>query len=68
MSKAASESTSAATAYQFNKKAGLLAMSLNQNEKALDFFQAIKDKYPDTDQTGEVDAYIERLKYATGKQ
>ncbi|MDR1876635.1 MAG: tetratricopeptide repeat protein [Flavobacteriaceae bacterium] len=68
MTKAANESTNAATACQFNKKAGLLAMSLNQNEKALEFFQAIQDKYPDIDQSGEVEAYIERLKYATGKQ
>jgi tetratricopeptide (TPR) repeat protein len=67
MSKAANESTNAATAYQFNKKAGLLAMSLNQNEKALEFFQIIKDKYPDVDQAGEIEAYIERLKYVTGK-
>ncbi len=68
MTKAANESTNGATAYQFNKKAGILAMSLNQNEKALEFFQAIHDKYPDVDQSGEVDAYIERLKYATGKE
>lgn len=68
MTKAANESTTGATAYQFNKKAGILAMALNQNEKALEFFQTIHDKYPDVDQSGEIDAYIERLKYATGKQ
>ena len=68
MTKAANESSTAATAYQFNKKAGILAMSLNQNEKALEFFKNIKDKYPDIDTSGEVDAYIERLTYATGKQ
>ncbi|MGM5630160.1 tetratricopeptide repeat protein [Apibacter raozihei] len=68
MTQAANESSNAATAYQFNKKAGILAMSLNQNEKALEFFQTIHDKYPDVDQSGEVEAYIERLKYATGKQ
>ncbi|MDR2123003.1 MAG: tetratricopeptide repeat protein [Flavobacteriaceae bacterium] len=68
LEKAAKESTNAATAYQFNRKAGLLAISLNQNEKALEFFQTIQDKYPDVSQSGEVEAYIERLKYATGKQ
>ncbi|MCX8677758.1 tetratricopeptide repeat protein [Apibacter sp. B3706] len=68
MTKAANESSNAATVYQFSKKAGILAMSLNQNEKALEFFQNIKDKFPDVDASGEVDAYIERLKYATGKQ
>lgn len=68
MEKAANESSNAATAYHFGKKAGLLAMALNQNEKALGFFQSIHDKYPDVDQSGEIEAYIERLKYATGKQ
>lgn len=68
ITKAAKESNNAATAYQFGKKAGILAMSLNQNEKALEFFQSIHDKYPDIEQNGEVEAYIERLKYATGKQ
>ncbi|MDR3272239.1 MAG: tetratricopeptide repeat protein [Flavobacteriaceae bacterium] len=68
MTKAAKESTNSATAFQFNKKAGILAMAIGQNDKALAFFQTIKDKYPDTDPTGEVDAYIERLKYATGKE
>lgn len=68
MTKAANESSNGATAYQFGKKAGILAMSLNQNDKALEFFQAIQDKYPDVDQSGEIEAYIERLKYATGKQ
>ncbi len=68
MAKAANESINGATAYQFYKKAGILAMSLNQNEKALEFFQTIHDKFPDVDQNGEIDAYIERLKYATGKQ
>lgn len=68
MTKAANESNNGATAYQFGKKAGILAMSLNQNDKALEFFQAIQDKYPDIDQSGEIEAYIERLKYATGKQ
>ncbi|TWP29312.1 tetratricopeptide repeat protein [Apibacter muscae] len=68
MEKAANESSTPATAYHFGKKAGLLAMSLNQNEKALGFFQSIHDKYPDVDQSGEIEAYIERLKYATGKQ
>jgi len=68
MTKAAKESTSGATAFQFNKKAGILAMAMGQNDKALEFFQTIKDKYSDVDQSGEIDAYIERLKYATGKE
>lgn len=68
MTQAVNESSNAATVYQFSKKAGILAMSLNQNEKALEFFQNIKDKFPDIDTSGEVDAYIERLKYITGKQ
>lgn len=67
MEKAAKTSKNGTTVFQFAKKAGILAMTMNQNEKALEMFKYIKDNYPDADQTGEVDAYIERLTYATQK-
>ena len=46
-------------------KAGKLAMQLNQNADALKYFQTLADKYPNAGD-GEVDKFVERLKYATG--
>lgn len=46
-------------------KAGKLAMDLDQNKEALNYFQKLADKYPNAGE-GEVDKFIERLKYATG--
>lgn len=46
-------------------KAGKLAMQLGQNADALKYFQALADKYPNAG-NGEVEKFIERLKYATG--
>lgn len=65
LEKAANQSDNQTTIYQFNKKAGILAMALNQNDKALNFFKTIKDKCPDIipEIGGEIDAYIEKLNY-----
>ena len=46
-------------------KAGQIAMQLEKNADALKYFQTLADKYPNAN-NGEVDKYIERLKYATG--
>lgn len=46
-------------------KAGKLAIQLNKNADALKYFQILADKYPNAG-GGEVDKFIERLKYATG--
>src|SRR5690606_18416612 len=45
-------------------KAGQIAMKLGKNADALKYFQTVADKYPNAN-NGEVDKYIERLKYAT---
>lgn len=45
-------------------KAGKLAMDMDMNKEALNYFEAIAKKYPNAGD-GEVDKYIERLKYAT---
>ena len=49
----------------FYTKAGKLAIQLGQNADALKYFQILADKYPNAG-GGEVDKFIERLKYATG--
>lgn len=46
-------------------KAGQLAIMLEKNADALKYFQTLADKYPNAN-NGEVEKYIERLKYATG--
>ncbi|MFV0305136.1 MAG: tetratricopeptide repeat protein [Moheibacter sp.] len=46
-------------------KAGKLAIQLGNNADALKYFQVLADKYPNAGE-GEVDKFIERLKYATG--
>lgn len=46
-------------------KAGKLAIDLGKDQDALRYFQILADKYPNAG-NGEVDKYIERLKYATG--
>lgn len=46
-------------------KAGKLAIQLGQNADALKYFQTLADKYPHAG-NGEVEKFIERLKYATG--
>jgi len=45
-------------------KAGKLSIELGNNSDALKYFQILADKYPNAG-NGEVDKYIERLKYAT---
>jgi len=46
-------------------KAGKLAMQLGQNADAQKYFQTLADKYPNAG-NGEVEKFLERLKYATG--
>lgn len=50
---------------QFYTKAGKLAVISGKNAEALKYFQILADKYPNAG-GGEVDKFIERLKYATG--
>lgn len=46
-------------------KAGKLAIQLGQNADAQKYFQTLADKYPNAG-NGEVEKFLERLKYATG--
>ena len=50
---------------QFYTKAGKLAVVNGKNADALKYFQKLADKYPNAG-GGEVNKFIERLKYATG--
>ena len=46
-------------------KAGKLLIETGKDAEALKYFQILADKYPNAG-NGEVDQYLERLKYATG--
>jgi len=50
---------------EYYTKAGKLAIQLGNNNDALKYFKTLADKYPNAG-GGEVDKFIERLKYATG--
>jgi len=50
---------------EYYTKAGKLAIQLGNNNEALKYFKTLADKYPNAG-GGEVDKFIERLKYATG--
>lgn len=45
-------------------KAGNTAMDLGKYSKALDLFEQIKEKYPESNQAKEIDAYINKAKFA----
>ena len=42
-------------------KAGVTAEKLGQNEKALAFYETIKDKYPQSMEGYDIDKYIGRI-------
>lgn len=46
------------TTPKFLFKAGLIALDLQQKEKAVKYFQQIKDKYPDSEEGRIIDIYI----------
>lgn len=59
---AISSSNDPYTSYYFTRKAGLLALALNNKEAAKKYFSSIDEKYKDYD-NGASDAYIEMTKY-----
>lgn len=64
--KAISEADNSGAKVYFLKKAAMLAMNMNKNKEAYDYLKNIKDNYPDVDQSGEIDAYLEKLSYSNG--
>jgi tetratricopeptide (TPR) repeat protein len=46
------------TTPRFLYKAGVTAMELNQNEKALQYFQRIKDEFANSEEANTIDAFI----------
>ncbi|MUH35849.1 tetratricopeptide repeat protein [Zobellia amurskyensis] len=56
--KAIAHSANNYTAPKFLYKAGVTALELNQNDKALKYFQKIKDEYSSSDEARTVDAFI----------
>ena len=56
--KAIAHSSNNYTAPKFLYKAGVTALELNQNDKALTYFQKIKDEYSSSDEARTVDAFI----------
>ncbi|MEJ1223359.1 tetratricopeptide repeat protein [Sediminicola sp. 1XM1-17] len=56
--KAVEHSDNSFTAPKFLFKAGITALELNENDKALEYFQKIKDEYASSDEAQTVDAFI----------
>ncbi|MBT9188953.1 MULTISPECIES: tetratricopeptide repeat protein [Zobellia] len=56
--KAIAHSNNNYTTPKFLYKAGVTALELNQNDKALKYFQRIKDEYSSSDEARTVDAFI----------
>lgn len=56
--KAIAHSTNAYTTPRFLYKAGLVALDLDENKKALGFFKRIKDKFPDAREANGIEALI----------
>ena len=56
--KAVSHDNNEFTTPRFLLKAGITAMELNQNDKAIGYFKRIKDEYSDTQEGRTVDTYI----------
>jgi len=46
------------TAPKFLYKAGVTALEMGEKEKALDFFQRIKEEYPNSENANSIDAFI----------
>ena len=56
--KAISHSANAYTTPKFLYKAGVTALELKENNKALGFFQRIKDEFSKSDEATSIDAFI----------
>ncbi|WP_394750019.1 tetratricopeptide repeat protein [Spongiimicrobium salis] len=56
--KAISHSTNEFTTPKFLYKAGVTALELNQNDKALGFFERIKEEFPSSEEARTIDAFI----------
>ena len=46
------------TAPRFLLKAGITALEIGQNDKAMEYFQLIKDSYSNSAEAASIDAYI----------
>lgn len=56
--KAVAHSDNSFTAPKFLYKAGITALELNQSDKALEYFQRIKDDYASSDEAKTIDVFI----------
>lgn len=56
--KALTHSTNGYTTPKFLFKSGVTAMELGRNEKALQYFERIKNEFPDSDEAKSIDAFI----------
>ncbi|MGY8913552.1 MAG: tetratricopeptide repeat protein [Flavobacteriales bacterium] len=56
--KAVAHSDNSFTAPKFLYKAGITALELNQSDKALEYFQRIKDDYASSDEASTIDVFI----------
>ncbi|WP_425236642.1 tetratricopeptide repeat protein [Ulvibacterium sp.] len=56
--KALTHSINDYTTPKFLFKSGVTAMELDQNEKALQYFERIKNEFPDSDEAKSIDAFI----------
>lgn len=56
--KAVAHSDNSFTAPKFLYKAGITALELNQSDKALEYFQKIKDDYASSDEARTIDVFI----------
>jgi len=56
--KALNHNTNAYTTPKFLYKAGITALELNEKDKALGFFQRIKDEFSKSDEAQTIDAFI----------
>ncbi|MBT8285859.1 MAG: tetratricopeptide repeat protein [Flavobacteriaceae bacterium] len=56
--KAFAEDTNTLTTPRFLYKAGVAALELNQKDKALGYFQRIKDEFPDSNEAQTIDVFI----------
>ncbi|MFT4830825.1 MAG: tetratricopeptide (TPR) repeat protein [Psychroserpens sp.] len=56
--KAVAHSDNSFTAPKFLYKAGITALELNENDKALEYFQRIKDEYAASDEARTIDVFI----------
>ena len=57
-----SEASNGYTVPKFLYKAGITAMELDQNDKALGYFQRVKEEYPSSDEGRNIEAFIAMAK------